>query len=49
MATQDLGALIGIIKKLNFRWEIMEAEQINLIFNHLQDLENRANELRRFL
>ncbi|WP_110337346.1 peptide chain release factor 2 [Nitrosomonas sp. Nm84] len=27
----------------------MEAEQINSIANHLQDLENRANELRRFL
>lgn len=46
---RNLNLVNGIISKFKLKVKYMEAEQINAVSNHLQDLGNRAGELRRFL
>ena len=41
--------MFGLAQQCINRPEIMEAEQLNSLANHLEDLAERANELRRYL
>ena len=41
--------MFGLVQQRRNRPEIMEAEQLNSLANHLEDLAERANGLRRYL